>query len=272
MGTGSHSARGAPASAVQQYLQLKQRGRGDARDAAIEGLWSLSRAVGAGVDVRTVFVCHELVRGPDTPAVLAVVRSRGTRVVEVGRRTIERMTARDGPNGIAAIVRLRAWSLDSLATSRNSRVLVADRPELPGNIGTLIRCADGAGATGIVLTDPRARVLHPQAIKASMGTIFSMPVVETTAPAAVAWARRRRMRVVAADPGASTSYRTSELRGPVVVVVGSERFGLSELWRNSADLLVGIPMLGTADSLNVGQAAALILYEAAHQTRMNVEA
>jgi TrmH family RNA methyltransferase len=124
-----------------------------------------------------------------------------------------------------------------------------------------VRCADGAGASAVVLTDRRVRVNHPLAVKASMGTIFTVPVIDATVDDAVRWARSRRLRVIAADPAATSSYRGDHYCGPVALVLGSERYGLSDAWRKNADVLVSIPMLGTADSLNVGHAAALLLYE-----------
>ncbi|HVM08837.1 MAG TPA: TrmH family RNA methyltransferase [Acidimicrobiales bacterium] len=175
-----------------------------------------------------------------------------------------RLATRDGPDGVAAVVQLADWQLGSLLVSERARVLVVDGAEMAGNVGSLIRCADGAGADAVIVTTPRARVLHPQAIKASMGTIFSMPIVEASPSDAVAWVRSQGMTIVAADPAAHRHYRDFSMRGPTAVVVGSERQGLSEDWRQAADVVVRIPMLGRADSLNIGHAAALLLYEALH--------
>lgn len=139
--------------------------------------------------------------------------------------------------------------------------------ELAGNLGTLIRCADGAGATALVLSDRRVRLSHPLVVRASMGTVFSMPLVTAERDAAVAHLRRHGVRAVAADPASRLSYRDADYRGPVAIVLGSERHGLDPVWRASAEEVVSIPMLGVADSLNVGHAAALLLYEALHQQR-----
>jgi len=251
---------------VRQYFAVR-RHRGGPRHAAIEGVWALTRALDAGVPVHEVFVCDELVRGDDTTRALARAAGRDAAVHRVGRRLMERMTSRDGPDGVTAVVEVLEWDLESISVGTGGRVLIVDRAELPGNIGTLIRCADGAGASAIVLTDARAWPLHPQSIKASMGTIFAMPLVEASASDAIAWCRRAGLRIVAADPAAPVSYRACDLRGPVAIVVGSERLGLSDAWRQAADVLVRIPMLGRADSLNVGHAAALLLYEALHHAQ-----
>ena len=245
---------------VREYLQAKRRGR---EQAAVEGLWALERALAAAARIEAVFVCPELVRGPATARAVEAAEAAGAEVLQVGRRLLDRLVDRDGPDGLAALVALPRWRLDDLGTARASTlVLVVDRVEKPGNLGTLVRCADGAGATAVLLTEAQVRPTHPQAVRASMGTIFSMPLVSTSTDDALGWARRQRIRLVAADPRAAVPYRSADYRGPVAVVVGSERQGLTERWRDAVDEAVSIPMLGTADSLNVGHAAALLLYEA----------
>lgn len=250
---------------VQRYRALRRPGVSPT-EAAIEGTWALAHALAASTPVHCVFVCHELVRGQETyDVVRRVVASGRTAVWSVGRRLLDRMTTRDGPDGVAAIVEVPPRSLDSLHIPASARILIADRVEMAGNAGTLIRCADGAGASAVIFTDPRTGLLHPQSVKASMGTIFSMPIVASTATAAITWAKDHRMSVVAADPRARRSYRELSPTGAVAIVVGSERLGLSDQWRHAADQTVSIPMLGRADSLNVGHAAALLLYEALHR-------
>jgi TrmH family RNA methyltransferase len=143
--------------------------------------------------------------------------------------------------------------------------VIADSFDLPGNLGTIIRCADGAGAAGVVVTDRRIRLTHPLVLKASMGTVFSLPVVDADRDAALGWLRTRHFRIMAAEPDAPITYRDVDYRGRIAIVVGSERHGLAAFWREAADVAVSIPMLGVADSLNVGHAAALLLYEALDQ-------
>jgi TrmH family RNA methyltransferase len=241
---------------VREYLDVK-RGRVDDGDdrIAIEGLWALTRAVDAGVAVDVVFVCDALVRTDDVPPTSAVVR--------VSERTMHRMVDRDGPDGFAAIGRMRQHALRDVVVGGDTRIVVADALDRPGNLGTLIRGADGAGASAVIQTDPRIRRTHPLVVKASTGTVFSMPVIDATRADATAWLREHGVRIVAADPHAATTYRDADLSGPIAIVVGSERHGLHPTWRADAEVLVSIPMLGVADSLNVGHAAALLLYESA---------
>lgn len=259
---------------VRQYLAIKNnRAPRPATALVLEGLWAVRAAVDSGLAVEVVFVCRALLRGDAVAELFARLgcgtwKGTGARhgpvLCEVSERVLHRMVEREGPDGVAAIAHLPSPSLADVPVTARTRLLVADAVDLAGNLGTLIRCADGAGATAVVVTDRRVRLTHPLVVKASMGTLFSVPVVEARREVVLAWARARRFTIVGADPGSETSYRRVAWKGPVAIVVGSERQGLSPFWRDHADTLVSIPMLGRADSLNVGHAAALLLYEALH--------
>ena len=245
--------------ARQDYINAKRSG--SAKAVAIEGSWAMRHALRADLDVEKVLVCPALFRGEESARLVAQARARGAWVYEFGERVFRTLVDRDGPDGIAALVRLPQWRLADVRVEPTTRVVVLDRMELAGNLGAVIRCADGAGAAAVVLTDRRVRVSHPLVLKASMGTVFTMPVIDTSVVDAVWWMRHHGVRIVAADPAGSVSYRDANYGGPSALVLGSERYGLSDEWRSEADVLVAIPMLGVADSLNVGHAAALLLYE-----------
>jgi TrmH family RNA methyltransferase len=143
--------------------------------------------------------------------------------------------------------------------------MIADGWDLPGNLGTLIRCADGAGASAVLVVEPGFGLSHPLVVRASMGAALTLPVVAVDRSAARQWLRTRRFRIVAADPGGSCSYRDVDYRGHLAIVIGSERRGLAEEWLTAADCVAAIPMLGSCDSLNAAVAGALLLYQALAQ-------
>ncbi|HEV2361052.1 MAG TPA: RNA methyltransferase [Acidimicrobiales bacterium] len=251
---------------VKRFLDVK-RGRtprGDG-DIALEGAWALAIAMKCRVPISTVFVCTGRIRGDEPRTLIEQLRGETTEIFEVSARVLGRMVDRDGPDGVAGIATKRPSSLSDVAVGPASRIVVADRLESVGNLGTVIRSADGAGAAAVISIDSPFRWGHPLLVKASMGTIFSTPVVMTDRGRALEWIRRKSLKVVAADPAAVTSYRSVDYRGSVAIVVGNERKGLDPSWIANADERVSIPMLGNADSLNVGHAAALLLYEALHQ-------
>lgn len=251
---------------VRTYIQTT-RGRGAADVVALEGLWAIQRALDAAIPIEVVFVCDALRRGEDAEHAVEEVRRRGGAVLDVSARLLQRMVARHGPDGLAALATLSIRTLADVHLGPDARVVVVDGCDLPGNLGTIVRCADGAGAAGVVQTGRGIRVNHPLVVKASMGTVFTTPVVHVEPEAARQWLSANGVRVVAAHPSATMTYRAVDYGGRTAVVVGSERHGLSPFWREAADVLVSIPMLGVADSLNVGHAAALLLYEALPSTR-----
>ena len=249
---------------IKQYLNVKRHHGKVSGLMAIEGTWALRAALDSGIGVEVAIVCSARLRGDAAHGLIRMLRARGAPVVQVSAKVFGRLAEREGPDGVAAIVRFSTTPLDAVVAGPRSRLVVADRFELAGNLGTLVRAADGAGAAAVVVTDRRLRVTHPLVVKASMGTVFSTPIVDVSGEEARVWLAANRVRIVVADPGGAASYRGADLRGPVALVLGSERYGVDPAWRAAADMVVSIPMLGRADSLNVGHAAALLLYEALH--------
>jgi TrmH family RNA methyltransferase len=144
-------------------------------------------------------------------------------------------------------------------------LVVAEAIEKPGNLGTILRSADAAGAHAVIVCDRCTDINNPNVVRASIGTLFSLPVVEAAGDEALDWLAGRSIRTVAASPHAAALYTEADLAGGVAIVLGTEQYGLSERWMRRADLTVRIPMLGQADSLNVASAATLLLYEAVRQ-------
>jgi RNA methyltransferase, TrmH family len=186
----------------------------------------------------------------------------GAEAYQVSQKVLSRLADRDGPDGIVALGRAPARTLGDIGVGESTRVIIADGWDLPGNLGTLIRCADGAGASGVLVAGPGFGLSHPLVMKASMGAALAIPVIAVSGAAARQWLREGGFHIIAADPAGRRSYRDADYRGPLAIVVGSERRGLAAPWLTAADSVVAIPMLGTSDSLNAAVAGALLLYEA----------
>jgi tRNA G18 (ribose-2'-O)-methylase SpoU len=147
-------------------------------------------------------------------------------------------------------------------------VVVFDRPTSPGNLGTLVRSADAFGACGVVVTGHAADIYDPRTVRASTGSLFTLPVVHVaSAPDVLAWLEQERgdLRVVGTDESGTTTVDLADLRGPTVLVVGNETTGMSAAWRAACATVVSIPIGGGASSLNAAAAATVVLYEAARQ-------
>jgi TrmH family RNA methyltransferase len=213
----------------------------------IEGRREVERAHAAGMAFETLFVCAELLGGEECFA--------GLEVLEVSVAVAEKLALRS--EGIVAVARRPERPLAALPRPRSPVYLVADGVEKPGNLGAILRSADGAGVDGVIVcggTD----LWNPNVVRASLGTLFTVPLAEATAEAAIAWLGG--VPIVVATPEATALYTDAPLTG--ALVVGREDQGVSLTWRAAATHTVRIPMRGVADSLNVAQTATLLAYAA----------
>jgi RNA methyltransferase, TrmH family len=172
---------------------------------------------------------------------------------------------REGPDGWLAVVPAISAGLDQLRPGPRPLVLVSAGLEKPGNLGAILRTADAAGVAAVIAADPVTDWGNPNVVRASKGTVFSVPVASAPTAEVLQWLTARRLRVVAATPDTSTLVTEADLTGATAIAVGAEQTGLSPEWLERADIRVRIPMFGKADSLNVSTSAAIILYEAVRQ-------
>jgi RNA methyltransferase, TrmH family len=145
--------------------------------------------------------------------------------------------------------------------------LVAEAIEKPGNLGTMLRTADAVGCDAVIVADPTTDAFNPNVVRASTGTLFTVPLAVSSTPELLTWLRGRSVAVAATTPDTDVLLWDADLTGPVAVVVGAEQYGLSPAWLEQADLRIRIPMAGRADSLNAAMASGIVLYEAIRQRR-----
>jgi TrmH family RNA methyltransferase len=161
------------------------------------------------------------------------------------------------------VAQLPDWQPGDITLAADGLILVADAMEIPGNLGTLIRTLDACAADCLVLTSKRTRLTHPKVLRSSQGMSMKVPSLEfAEIGAAIDWLLRSDVTVYLADTDESTSYRQADYSGRTALVVGSERYGISPPWYEHGFGRIGIPMLGSADSLNVSVSASVLLYEA----------
>ena len=230
----------------------------------VDGARECRVAVEAGVEVQTAFVCPALLRSEDGLTATRLARAGGAETVEVSERTFEKLAFGDRADGIVLVVRPPARALDDLAVPAEPLILVTEDVEKPGNLGAILRTADAAGFDAVIAiggTD----LFNPNVVRASVGTVFRVPLAAATAEASLGWLRSRSIRIVAALVDATRVYWDAELRGALAIVVGSEATGLSGAWDGPGVDAVRLPMLGAADSLNVAATAAILAYEARRQ-------
>jgi TrmH family RNA methyltransferase len=227
----------------------------------VEGFDEISLAISAGHKPQT------LLSAPELATQQSVFDSAET--ITVTRAVFEKMAYRDNPDGWLAIFPIPNTTFESLESGSSlpklPLIIIAESIEKPGNLGAILRTADAAHVDAVLLCDPRVDLWNPNVVRASRGTVFSVPVVECNNASALEWLKSREMRVLAATPSADVLYSAVDLRQPVAIAVGTEDEGLTDFWMQNADLRVKIPMLGKVNSLNVSVSTALIVYEAVRQ-------
>jgi TrmH family RNA methyltransferase len=254
---------------LKDALKLEKRSeRTRRRLTLVEGAREVSRALAAGIAPVEAYVCPERIDQGEMRGVLAQLArldaERRCRLFTVTPEVFARLAVREESGGVVLVIPFLDTRPERLPVPATPFFAVVDRPEKPGNLGAILRTADAAGVDGVIVCGG-VDVHNPNVVRASLGTLFTMPVVETTDDAAIIWLRRQGIRLVATTPDAITPYTAVDLTGPVAIVMGSEAEGLSAQWLAAADLRVVIPMFGQADSLNLATATALLLYEVVRQ-------
>lgn len=251
---------------VKGVVKLRDRRERDATGRMlIEGYRETRRALDNGVRFESFFFCQPLFLGDNEPALLDAAATAGADLFDCSEAVFRKISYRDRPDGLLAVAPVPRRALADLTPPPNPLVLVMEHVEKPGNLGTMLRSADAGGVNATIVCDRCTDVYNPNAVRASIGAIFTTPVVEASSDEALAWLRGRGIRILAATPSAEKLHSDCDLTGPVALAVGSEQYGLSTRWMNEADERVRIPMLGQCDSLNVSAAATILIFEAVRQ-------
>jgi tRNA G18 (ribose-2'-O)-methylase SpoU len=228
-----------------------------------EGLWAHNMLLETGAPIDTFLWCPEAVYADEAHVRARELVERADRSFRISARTLEKISERDKPDGLLSLAALPRWDVDTLTFGKSALVLVADGLEIPGNVGTLIRSLDACAADCLVMTNRRTRLTHPKVIRASQGTILTVPTIEfDKVEEAAAWLDANRFTVLLADTDEAVNYREADYSGRTALVVGSERYGVSNPWYDRGYGRVAVPMLGSGDSLNVSVSASILLYEA----------
>ncbi|GAA1245452.1 TrmH family RNA methyltransferase [Oryzihumus leptocrescens] len=246
----------------------RRRTREETGTTLIEGYDELSLALDAGVLPRTIYYCPELMLEPVVQQdVVRRVAARGVETVQLGRVAFEKVAYREGPDGFLAVVDSVVRSCADLTVGPAPLALLCQGVEKPGNLGAMLRTADAAGVEAVIAADPVTDWGNPNLVRASKGTVFSVPVASDSTEATLAWLRDNGIALVATTPDTDLDYTDVDYTGPVAISVGAEKYGLTGEVLAAADYKVRIPMVGRANSLNVATSAAIVLYEAVRQRR-----
>ena len=237
----------------------------------IEGEKELLHAVDNGISLETVIYCTELMAEnatfKTTEAIKSRLQSGYESFVEVTSKVYAKIAYRGKSGGILATAVIPAYTIDKLKLPENPLLLVIEGVEKPGNLGALLRTADGAGVDAAIICDANIDLYNPNVVRASLGALFTVPTLLMPLDDTINWPEKNRIKVVLSSPVADCDYTDADYTGPVAIVLGSEKEGLPKRLLNSKFHQVRIPLAGKMDSLNVSCAAAIILYEAYRQRK-----
>ena len=253
---------------VKDVVKLRDRRQRDRQGRfVIEGQRELACASDAGLTLEAVYYCEDLYDDSGARDLLAKVAETGVDCQQTSRAVFEKMSYRHTPDGLLGVAAAPDLSLARLPQPKDALWLVAAAIEKPGNLGAMLRCADAAGGAGVLVADPATDVFNPNVVRASVGTLFNVPVAVGTAGEVRDWLETHRVSIVAARPDADVDYTQADLRGNLAIVVGSEHDGLGSAWSPPRCEAVRIPMAGRADSVNAAVAAAVLQFESRRQRR-----
>lgn len=221
----------------------------------IEGSTEIALALGAGIELEAVYVLEKVGTFPEDLV---------DRVVTVSASAFERIAY--GRDGLVAVARRPRFGLDVLKVAKPALILVLDAVEKPGNVGAVLRSADATGAS-VLVADDRIDLSNPNVVRASLGTLFTVPVAAVPTSEAIQFLRNEVVTIAATTVDEGIPPWEADLTKSVAFVIGSEHQGLSQPWIDAADLRLSLPMSGAADSLNASAAAAVMLFEAVRQRR-----
>lgn len=243
---------------IRQLTALVQKSSERRRQGlfVVEGQREVIRCISAGYAVDTIFRCQQLCTEPLPP---------GVTVIDVAPQLYERIAYRGGTEGLMAIVHQREQTLSMLTLPDNPLIVVLESVEKPGNLGAVLRSADAAGATAVVVCDPLTDLYNPNLIRASLGAFFTVPCLACGSQECISYLKSKGIAILTAQLQDSTPYYHTDMRRGVAIVMGTESTGLTQQWRQAADAHIRIPMLGRVDSLNVSVSAAILMYEAVRQ-------
>ncbi|MEE4176225.1 MAG: RNA methyltransferase [Bacteroides sp.] len=249
-------------------LQQKANERKSTGTFLVEGRREVSLALRHGIVVEKLIVCPELyVPDPNYP--IDIKSLDDNLIFEVSDSVYRKIAYREGVEGILMLGKGQPLHLEDYKPSENPLIIILEGVEKPGNLGAILRTTDAAGVEAIFFCDSRTDLYNPNAIRASLGCVFSQTIVECSSKQAIEWLKERGIPYYSSSPDTAHLYFDVDFSEPAAIAFGAEDKGLSKDWLKEADRVIRIPMGGIIDSLNVSASVAIVTFEAVRQRRIN---
>lgn len=244
---------------VKHIVKLREDKKQRARDGLmiVEGVDEIKLALSAGHQPQTLLTAPELAS--------TQISFLSAETLTVSQPVFEKLSYRDNPDGWLAVFPIPRSNLEDLKLSQYPLIIVAESIEKPGNLGAILRTADAAGVDAVIVCDPQTDFYNPNVVRSSLGCVFTQRIASATSDEAIAWLKKRDIRIYCTYLKASRPYHEVDFRGPSAIVMGTEATGLSDAWVKQSDANIIIPMQGTIDSMNVSTATAVVVFEARRQ-------
>lgn len=255
---------------VKFIRKLEQRKyRQEAQQYFIEGLRTVGEAVQTGAPLETLVIAPDLLVSDFGQSLLGLPGVKDVPKLTVSPEIYEKLSHKQGPQGIGAVVRQVWHALPAVQVQHEDVWVALDAVADPGNLGTIMRTAEAVGCRGIILLGSSTDPYDPRAVKASMGAIFSLSLVQAEWAEFLRWARANHLKLVGTSDRAKRDYQDMAYSSPLALLMGSERHGLDQTRIAACNTMVRIPMKGRSDSLNLAVATGVLLYEIYNQSRVS---
>jgi TrmH family RNA methyltransferase len=252
-------------SRIHEVLELRERKTRSATNSIIvEGVREISRAQESKIKFKEIYFCPDFLEDEAKKLLENIIKTKMS-AFDVTKEIFAKIAFGDRQEGLLAICEKPKKSFADIKMSKNPLFVVVERLEKPGNLGAILRSCDGAGVDGLILCDGRVDGYNPNVIRSSIGTVFSVNMVEASNDETLSFLKKNHVAICASLPEDKTTYTQINFKLPSAIVLGSEQEGLSDFWIKHADCKLKIPMYGKADSLNVSTTAAILIYEAIRQ-------
>ena len=259
---------------IKNILKLQNRRHRDAQQkTVVEGIREIRCVLRSGIIPCEAYVCPELVTDAAETAVYqqlqSLAQTTAMPLFTVTPELFAKAAYRGQSGGILLLIPYLTHTLSTLQLTPTPLLLIIDGGEKPGNLGAILRTADAAGIEAVILSNaPESSgtdMHNPNVIRASLGALFTVPVVEASAAELLPWLRQKQIDIAVLTPEGERPYTQTNLQGRVALVMGSEAHGVQPHWLAMADRQLKIPMFGTVDSLNLSVATAVVVFEAIRQ-------
>jgi len=244
---------------IKNLVKLREAGRERKQQGLflIEGRREINLALKGKIEIENIFFCPDYAKQK-----LEIDEEKS---IEVSKKVFDKISYRENPDGFLAVAKTREVKLEKVKLNSKPLIIILEAVEKPGNLGAILRTADAARADAVIINDAKTDIYNPNVIRASQGTVFTVPVILSSIEETVGFCKKNKIKIFATTPDTEKEYAKVDYSGCCAIVMGTEDKGLSREWLKSADEKIKIKMRGQIDSLNVSVSTAIILFEALRQ-------